>query len=102
MKFRQEISISNLRKINTISITQKLITDVDIVSLFNNILEEANTEIDNEVSKNLLEKMIALYLRVRAFSTARDITTKGKLQSKTVKAKGLRNTIKKSCKDYIR
>lgn len=102
MKFRQEISISYLRKINTISITQKLITDVDIVSLFNNVLEEANTEIDDEVSKNLLEKMIALYLRVRAFSTARDITTKGKLQSKTVKQKGLRNTIKKSSKNYIR
>jgi len=40
--------------------------------------------------------MLKLYLRVRAFSLAKDITGKHSAASKAKKAKGLRKTIKKS------
>ena len=52
------------------------------------------------VSKNLLENMIKLYFRVRAFSLAKDITTKHKLKLKQKNSKGgLRKKLKKQSKE---
>ena len=51
---------------------------------------------NEETQENLLEKLISLYLRVRSFSTARDITSKHQEEQKASKSKGLRKSIKKS------
>ena len=70
-------------------ITRNLMSDVNVVSLFNNVIENSECSIDEEAKVNILQKMIELYLRVRAFSMAK---TKTLLESK--KARGLRKGIK--------
>jgi len=49
-----------------------------------------------ELKDNLLEKLISLYLRVRAFSTARDMIEKHRDLQKKHKIKGLRKSLKKA------
>ena len=44
--------------------------------------------VDAEIRDNLLENMLKLYFRVRAFSLARDITEKHKVDLKKKKSKG--------------
>lgn len=51
---------------------------------------------DSEITNNLMEHMIRLYLRVRAFSLAKDVTNKHKLSTKTKKSKSLRKSIAKA------
>ena len=48
----------------------------DIVSLFSVVSD--GIDIQNEIKDNILEKMLELYLRVRSFSFAKDITSKQK------------------------
>ena len=50
---------------------------------------------DEELSSNLLHKMLVHYLKVRTFSAARDITLKHRAEHKKKKSKGLRKTMKK-------
>ena len=69
--------------------------DTDLVSMYNSLVETATLPLDPELRKNLLENMLKLYLRVRTFSFARDITEKHKYASKKSKAKALRKVIKK-------
>ena len=64
----------------------------DIVSLFSVVSDGIN--IQNEIKDNILEKMLELYLRVRSFSFAKDITSKQKKLHD--KDKGLRKEIKRS------
>ena len=44
--------------------TECLMTDPEIVSVYNNIIKESETHIDQEITDNLLDKMLKLYLRV--------------------------------------
>ena len=71
--------------------------DADIISLFSAVSD--GTNVQNEIKEeNILQKMLQLYLRVRSFSLAKDITTKQKKLHAQAKAKnkGLRKEIKKS------
>ena len=52
-----------------------------------------------ELKYNLLENMLKLYLRVRSFSFAKDLTFEQKLKLRTKKSKGLRKQIKQSFKN---
>ena len=49
---------------------------------------------DDDIKYPLLEKMLALYLRVRSFSLAKDITTKYRMLNKRGKKKALRSDLK--------
>ena len=71
-------------------------SDADIISLFSAVSDDTNVQ--NEIKENILQKMLQLYLRVRSFSLAKDITTKQKKLHAQAKAKnkGLRKEIKKS------
>ena len=75
-------------------ITNYLLREVDIISLFDLICDKSGVNmIQPEIKYNVLESMIKLYLRVRSFSLARDITCK---QNAERKSKALRKEIKKS------
>lgn len=56
--------------------TTKLIKNIDINQVFNKILVQSSFDLCQETRYNLLEKLIFLYLRVGAFSIARDIINK--------------------------
>ena len=59
---------------------------------FSSIFHELGVNLEEDVSINLLEKMLSLYFRIRAFSTARDLTLKHNCEKRT--SKGLRKHLK--------
>ena len=97
MKFRIETTGGHLRQIDIRKMTYELLVDSEIVSFYNGVVDNSDAKwIDEEVKINLLENILGLYLRVRAFSFTRDIVSKQKLSQKKTKAKGLRKGIKKA------
>lgn len=97
LKFRVETSQPNIRKVDTKKIVSELLQDPDVISFYNCIVDSSDRNIvHDEVKTNLLENMLNLYVRVRAFSLTKDIVTRHKQAIKQTKAKGLRKSIKKS------
>ena len=99
IKFRAETKTNhNLRKIDLDRITDILLKDCEIISAYNAAVECSGITIDNEIKVNLLEHMLKLYLRVRAFSYAKDVADKHKSELKRKKStsKSLRKDIKKA------
>ena len=92
-RFRVETHVDHLRKIDIKKMSTDLIKDVDIVSYFNLLVDETDKRLTIEIQQNLLQSMIALYLRVRSFSLAKDITTKQK--NIVSSSKSLRKDLKK-------
>ena len=63
------------------------------------MLLEAELEPVNHISKSVLYSIIHLYVRVRSFSLAKDISECHKIKVKKSKAKSLRKEISRSCDD---
>ena len=72
----------------------RLLESIDVVSFFNAAVNMAAVNLPEEIKMNLLQNMLMLYLRVRTFSLAKDITNKK--QSSNTSSKALRQDIKKS------
>ena len=95
-KFRIETSKQHVRKINTRKMVDELLRNSEIISMYGSLTEPISLDINEEIKENLLASLIRLYLRVRAFSLARDITSKHRLALKAKKANALRKNIKKA------
>ena len=98
VQFRKVTSTNNhLKSIDVNSITYSLMQDTEVISHYNSVVDTSGVEnIEIEDRKNLLQNMLQLYIRVRAFSLARDIVGKHRLASKQKRSKALRKNIKKS------
>ena len=89
----------HLKKIDISAMTEELLQDTKIISLYKAIIGTSDTNgLDNEVKVNLLENILKLYLRVRSFSFVKDITSHKKQKQRNLKfkTKALRNDIKKA------
>ena len=94
-EFRKSTEIVRLRKIDIGKITENLMDNPDVISLFAAVADGIN--IQNVVKQNIQQKILQLYLRVRSFSLAKDVTTKQRKEHKEArKNKGLRKQIKNS------
>lgn len=91
--YRVETSTKILLKIDTKQMVTTLLKSVDIPSLYNGIAGNMFISFDKELKENLHEKMISLYLRVRAFVTAEDTIQKYRNEQKKTKSKGLRKSL---------
>ena len=61
--------------------TEEHLQDTKIISLYKAIIGASDTnDLDYEVKVNLLENILKLYLRVRSFFLAKDITSRKKLE----------------------
>ena len=69
-----------------------LLETIDVVSFFNAAVNMAGVNLPEEIKMNMLQNMVMLYLRVRAFSLAKNITSKKK--SSNTSSKALRQDIK--------
>ena len=87
--FRQFTSTPGLMKVDITGIAQESISDCDVLSNYNLILAEAELEPDKHVEEDVLHNIVSLYVRVRAFSFAKDIIQQYKIKSKQTKAKSL-------------
>ena len=92
-------STHGLTKVDIARIAQESISDCDVLSNNNLILAEAELEPDKHVEKDVIHNIVSLYVRVRAFSFAKDIIQRYKIKSKQTKVKSLRKEISRSCQD---
>lgn len=92
-EFRKITSAGHVTKVDGKQISENLVQRVDIVSTFETMVHGCTNSISKETRICLLKKMIQLYLRVRTFSYAKDIT-----RSQAAKKKALRKDIKKKSK----
>ena len=84
------------RSIDVNEMVIDLCKDIIIKSNFKDLCRQLDTPIDGEISKNLLEKLIQLYLRVRSHANAKSIKEKAKLDSRENKKKSLRVELKRA------
>ena len=94
--FRLETSVLNLRKVDIPLMSAKLMIQPDIVSTINCVVNSSGCDISTEEKNNLFEKMIQLYLRVRSFALARDITSSCNKNTVKPKEKGLRKALRQT------
>ena len=83
-----------MQKIPTDEIINYLLKNLDIISNYNPFSAQTQGTISKEISKNVLEKMLRLYIRVRSFSYVTDVNFKKILQSRTTDKKSLRANLK--------
>jgi len=85
------------RTVNIFAMVKAVMEFSHVIENYKAILSACDMEISKEVSKIVLYNMISLYMRVRAFSFAKDIVQKHKIDQKKVgKVSSLRKTLKNS------
>ena len=99
--FRNVAKKINLQKISIDEIINYLVKNPDVVSNCNSFSTQTNGTISKEISKNVLEKMLRLYIRVKSFSCAKDVNFKKILLSRTTNKKSLRTNLKKKSDQEI-
>ena len=67
-----------------------------IISNYDLLCYSIEPKVNKELSLNLLESMLELFVKVRMFSFASDVKEKHKVKNKKTKARSLRTEIKKS------
>lgn len=95
--FRQVTSKSGLLKIDIAGITEKAITDCQVLSSFQSMVSDAEVLTVSNVNKDVLHAIVSLYIRVRSFSFAKDVIQSHKIKAKRIKTKALRKEIMRSC-----
>ena len=83
--------------IDTVNIMQKTLSDSDVLSYYELVPSDAELVPERHVSKDILQSMVILYVRVCAFSLAKDLIQRCKIKAKQMKAKSLRKEISRSC-----
>ena len=74
------------------------VKDPQVTASYNAILSDAELEICNSVSKDILHS-ISLYVKVHSFSFAIDIFQKCKIKQRQGKAKALRKELERSSQE---
>lgn len=97
-RFRSDTNLREIFKIDTKEMVFRLMKDTDVISVYNRIIQDI--EIDDDTRYGILMKMLGLYLRVRAFSLAKKLTTKHRLEKKKGKGKALRKELKEKSANY--
>ena len=83
-------------KIDGQLITKAVLEDTGVLVNFSKLKSNINYA-DNEITKNILEDLIHLYIKTRTFSLVRSKMDAHKLLLRKNKARSLRTGIKKSC-----
>ena len=77
-------------------ITKAVLVDTGVLAIFSKLKSNV-IHADNEITKNILEDLIHLYIMTRTFSLVRSKMDAHKLLLRKNKARSLRRGIKKSC-----
>ena len=71
-----------------------MLENCTITSNFRTVFYDTDPKVDSEISRNLLEQMLTLFVQLRTFSFAEDICEKHKATKKKTKKRSLRTEIK--------
>ena len=82
--------------INSAQLVQELQGSPCAISNFDALCYNSEPKVNKEISLNLLENMLLLCTKVRAFSFARDVKERFKARIKKPKSRSLRREIKKT------
>ena len=85
-----------LYKIDNYYLVEKLSADCLIKSAFGHICGMTEEYVDKEIAKNLLDKLLLLYIRLRSHSFAKKLKEKYKAEKQSTKKKALRTNIKRT------
>ena len=86
----------DVRKIDVNRIVVVLLKNSEVLNNFNSICSETEEPVDKEISLNLLENLLSLYLRLRSFSFAKDKVQKHQLLAKSKQKRSLRTGLKQA------
>lgn len=87
----------SLQRVDIAGIAQKSVSDSDVVSNYQTMVSDAVLVPTKNVSKDVLDSIVNLYIRVRSFSLAKDTIQHFKINAKQAKGKALRKEIQRSC-----
>ena len=91
--FREKV-VGNIGHIPVEAVCDNTLKSPTVQSLWENIVFSCEVQPSNATQKLCLENIVKLYLRVRAFSYARDFISKYRIREKQSKKKGLRKEMK--------
>ena len=77
-------------------LVQEMQANSIIISNYDSLCCSIEPKVNKELSLNLLESMLELFIKVQMFSFVRDIKEKHKVKTKKTKSRSLRTEIKKS------
>ena len=100
-QFRQSVNSTQVRKIESRPLVEKLLKSITVNSKFNTLLEKTKLHIKDYLAKDILFKIIELFIKVRTFSHAKDIVQNYKAKQYKNKSKALRKDIKRSTEKSI-
>ena len=72
-RFKKETLVS---KVNIFTITDTLMKVDEVRSIYSALIKIPGVKMKNEIADNVLEKILTLYLTVRSFTYAKDVTSK--------------------------
>ena len=79
-----------------------MLENYTITSNFKTVCYDIDPKVDSEISMNLMEQIVTLFVRIRTFSFAKDVHEKHKAAKKSSKKRSLRTEIKQgSCSTDI-
>lgn len=90
----KKVTLKPVTKIDYPLIVRALMSNYSIKADWRKVT--CDSVIDADVGKDLLEKLLGLFLRIRGFSYAKDMKEKHKMNAKTSKKKSLRTELKKA------
>ena len=74
-------------------------SDHQLLSSYRNVYKSVDPKVSKEISMNLLQRMLTLYIRVRTFSYNKSVKEKYQIAKGSAKQKSLRTEIKISSKN---
>ena len=86
-------------KIDIAGIAHKASSDSQVISNYQSMVSSAHLVPASHTSKNVLDCMVNMFVRVRSFSHAKDLVNAYKMKEKKSKCKALRKEIKRTCEE---
>ena len=83
------------KNIDSKKLVSELCVDQDILALYQTLLSSAALQVDKDIAKDVFEKILMLFIKVRSFSYAKDIVNKFKISQRKAKSKALRKEIQR-------
>ena len=94
--FRKNVVDQLVKKIDGKEIVNSLLENCFILACFSTLRNKCTHKISKELSLNLLEDLLTLFIRARTFSYVKQKRDQFKLENKIKKMKSLRTSIKKA------